>query len=278
MIGVLAFVLTLAYVSAQPTELFCYNPTVESDPIKSPEELEMLSPLVMEAKEILEPKIDGLSPEEAGPMLPEIFNETLTTLIQKYEANFDTYSPVDFTAATFQAVVNTTGGIEIVQVMLEDTDSFARLYLLAQANFDYDCADSGSLAVTDLGLSMVQFFLLEPFRDQAVSIVNTTTVASTRYFGIEERVLNTLEPLISTLKAQGTTESLFSILSTANEDAISVALAAALSASGFTTEPEAFAGSVTDFVIGLQNSLDIDNADFVDFVLDIFQSIVDALK
>eukprot|EP01025_Chloroclados_australasicus_P039887 TRINITY_DN4153_c0_g1_i1.p1 TRINITY_DN4153_c0_g1~~TRINITY_DN4153_c0_g1_i1.p1 ORF type:complete len:269 (-),score=39.80 TRINITY_DN4153_c0_g1_i1:330-1136(-) len=187
-------------VSTQPTELFCYNPSQEQNPFQSRTEVDALKPLVEEGKLLFQQQIDGLSIEEAGQQLPELFNETVVVLIQDVAGtDFDTISPVDVTIATFEAIINTTGGVEIIDAMLEDPNNFASLFQLVLANFDVACTESPRVTLTSVGLSMLQYFQQEPFREEVVDIINTTAVVVSKAYGVQDEIVATLEPVITTL-------------------------------------------------------------------------------
>eukprot|EP01025_Chloroclados_australasicus_P039890 TRINITY_DN4153_c0_g1_i5.p1 TRINITY_DN4153_c0_g1~~TRINITY_DN4153_c0_g1_i5.p1 ORF type:complete len:282 (-),score=54.01 TRINITY_DN4153_c0_g1_i5:314-1159(-) len=267
-------------VSTQPTELFCYNPSQEQNPFQSRTEVDALKPLVEEGKLLFQQQIDGLSIEEAGQQLPELFNETVVVLIQDVAGtDFDTISPVDVTIATFEAIINTTGGVEIIDAMLEDPNNFASLFQLVLANFDVACTESPRVTLTSVGLSMLQYFQQEPFREEVVDIINTTAVVVSKAYGVQDEIVATLEPVITTLtQTEGAGDALASLLTVVGDEAVAFALSSALDASGFTTNPEDLAESLADFLIGLRDSLEIDNEDFISFMIDIFQNIVNALK
>eukprot|EP01025_Chloroclados_australasicus_P002801 TRINITY_DN1063_c0_g1_i1.p1 TRINITY_DN1063_c0_g1~~TRINITY_DN1063_c0_g1_i1.p1 ORF type:complete len:325 (-),score=34.40 TRINITY_DN1063_c0_g1_i1:276-1118(-) len=275
----IAFGFVALTVVGQPTELICDNMTdIIGPPLYNyADSPSLVQPTQNFVSERIAEQLEGLSVEEAAVRFPEIFLG-LGYYLYVNGSQIPGYYGGFITPVLFQGFYEQPNGMEIMTKVAEDLSIAAQL-LTFVSYFNESCMEDPALTITILATDVVDYMLRDPFRDSMSSILNTTFVVVAKDRQAEDFVINLLDPLVVALEAAEDAAGAFSTqVSVTSTDVVSSTLASLLISQGIETDQEAMSGIISGFFERLRTSLAIDDDDFVVYLLDLFNNVLDALK
>eukprot|EP01024_Parvocaulis_polyphysoides_P056088 TRINITY_DN5845_c0_g4_i2.p1 TRINITY_DN5845_c0_g4~~TRINITY_DN5845_c0_g4_i2.p1 ORF type:complete len:264 (+),score=35.62 TRINITY_DN5845_c0_g4_i2:76-867(+) len=221
-------------IKAQPLEPLCYNPIIPEDPVEArSNDPQKMQDLIEQSMDLLSPRIEDLTIEEAASSLPDVLAEVgYIMLSEGLEAaggdvspSFEVLNPDDIILAIFEGLVNSTDGVPILMTMLQDSNN---IYLLVQKvyqNFNTTCMDNPNLFFATFLVAVMSELLQPPFRDTVIDIFVTITVQNAKRKGIEDTYVEQLELLIEALESAENAQGILPLVELiSGDDALTTAL------------------------------------------------------
>eukprot|EP01024_Parvocaulis_polyphysoides_P064195 TRINITY_DN7450_c0_g1_i1.p1 TRINITY_DN7450_c0_g1~~TRINITY_DN7450_c0_g1_i1.p1 ORF type:complete len:282 (-),score=59.88 TRINITY_DN7450_c0_g1_i1:360-1205(-) len=240
----------------------------------------VLLPLIALSTQSFEDNLGGLSVEEAAEAMPQAIGETVGLIVNQVSPPGTVLQAPLISRAVVQGVLNVTNIDEIFSEAAKNPLIIVNIFsVIIEEVFDLDCFDNPNIVVTSILTEMLGDVTQFSLQDQFAEIFNTTVVVITKQFGFEEQVLSFMDPVIDAIQAAQTAdEALAGLVDSLTTDVVQTALSSALQASGLIVEPEVVGALFRSLGDAIRESYQIDNKEFVTFVVSMFEDVVNALK
>eukprot|EP01024_Parvocaulis_polyphysoides_P027243 TRINITY_DN2475_c0_g1_i1.p1 TRINITY_DN2475_c0_g1~~TRINITY_DN2475_c0_g1_i1.p1 ORF type:complete len:285 (+),score=37.92 TRINITY_DN2475_c0_g1_i1:124-978(+) len=233
-----------------------------------------IAPAISRAEELWSEQLEGMSMSEIMEAIPQASREISASLWLFFPDKRDINH-----FALNRGLLQTENGTEILFELMKRPQVWADTISLGLKWFNWSCYSDYDFALVANILIYVEPLLSEEYRDELGDFLVGFTVQLANTYEAQAGVVNVLTPIIQTLKETGDASGVLStLLSLASSEVVGVAFEEVIRGSGIQTNSENWGKLMSLFFDLIQTLLDFDDADFIDFVVQLMQDIVDQLQ